>query len=232
MCPLAKPNATVESLTTQIFDLIDEVKYEPILMGSNITTDVVGVTELLGGINSALRVQIAYAPILAGYLNAVLERNFTAYHIYQPLLLGETSLIPPSSDAVSNIRCTDSAYRAENLDDVLPRVEKLLESGRLSGDVYTSSYLQCARWRLNAKGRYEGDFRAKTKNPMLIIGSPYDLRTPVVSAFNVSEGFEGSVVLQHNGLGVSNCQSSNPAYSSLLTMIIALRVVLSRSVRN
>lgn len=56
---------------------------------------------------------------------------------------------------------------------------------------------------MKGKEQYTGDYKAKTKNPILIIGSLYDLRTPLVSAKNASAGFEGSVVLQHNGLGLS-----------------------------
>jgi len=48
-----------------------------------------------------------------------------------------------------------------------------------------------------------GDFRVKTKNPVLLIGSTYDPVTPIASAHNVSAGFEGSVVLERGGFGVS-----------------------------
>jgi hypothetical protein len=61
----------------------------------------------------------------------------------------------------------------------------------------------CSQWKIQAKERYEGDFRAKTRNPVLLIGSPYDGRTPISGAFAANKTLEGSVVLQHNGLGVS-----------------------------
>ena len=203
MCPLASKGSTVANLTTQISDLLDAVKFEPIVLGNNITTDVVTAAEIVGGINIALRIAIDYAIPLAGYLNAILDRNSTAYHIYRPIVLFGTESTSAASDAVLAIRCSDSVFRTDNLDTLKPRVERLLSESRFFGDSYTASYMQCAQWPFHAKGRYEGEFTAKTKNPALIIGSQYDLRTPLVSAQNVSAGLEGSVVLQHNGLGVS-----------------------------
>lgn len=58
------------------------------------------------------------------------------------------------------------------------------------------------QWKLEAKERYTGDFRVKTKHPMLVIGNTYDPTTPLRSARNISESFEGSVVLEHGGYGV------------------------------
>ena len=37
----------------------------------------------------------------------------------------------------------------------------------------------------------------------MFVGGPFDPVTPLISAYNMSTGFEGSVVLQHNGYGVS-----------------------------
>ena len=56
---------------------------------------------------------------------------------------------------------------------------------------------------VQAKERYTAGFdNIRTKNPFLFVGSPFDPLTPLASARNVSAGFEGSVVLQHNGYGV------------------------------
>lgn len=59
----------------------------------------------------------------------------------------------------------------------------------------------CAQWPYSAKERYEGDFQVKTKNPVLILGNTGDAFTPLVSAYNLSSGFEGSVVLEIDGYG-------------------------------
>ena len=61
----------------------------------------------------------------------------------------------------------------------------------------------CAQWQFVGKDRYEGDFRVKTKKPILFIGNTYDPVTPLASAKAMSEKFEGSVVLERGGYGVS-----------------------------
>lgn len=201
-CALYRPNTTVEGLTNRIYNLIDQVRSEPIVMGSNITTDVVDYNQLKLTLDNALRILILYAPALAGYLDSVLERNKTAYQIYQPIAV-PPELPGSASDALLGIRCSDSTFRTDNLKDIVPRIEKMADASRLFGDLYPTSYMFCSRWKMQAKGRYEGNFKTKTKNPMLIIGSPYDIRTPFVSAQKVHELFEGSSLLQHNGYGVS-----------------------------
>jgi hypothetical protein len=158
-----------------------------------------------GGFNEGLRQLIDYAIPMAEYFKAIFTRNTTAYYYWRGQVnhVATASPIPVNVDNVLAIRCSDTVYRAETLDEVRPRVDKLLKSSRLFGDVYTPSLLACSMWRMAAKGRYEGDFHAKTKYPALLIGSPYDARTPLANAQNISASLEGSVVLQHNGLGVS-----------------------------
>jgi pimeloyl-ACP methyl ester carboxylesterase len=204
-CALARPNSTVAGLTGQIHDLLHEVKFEPIVMGSDITTDIVTSATISAAFQTALRIQIAYAIPLAGYLDAIMQRNTTAFHIYTKLLFGDpaTAVAPANPDALSGIRCGDGTFRASTLSDVRPRVDAMLKLSNVFGDVFSFSFIICSLWKIAAKERYSGDFKIKTKNPMLIIGSPFDMRTPLVNAFNASEGFEGSVVLQHNGYGVS-----------------------------
>ncbi|KAF1969104.1 alpha/beta-hydrolase [Bimuria novae-zelandiae CBS 107.79] len=207
VCLLARDNATVASLTTKITDLLDEVRVEPILMGSNVTSELVGPGELISVLNNGFRIAQALAPYIAAWLDAVFRRNLTAYHAARAVLFAGDEAAGPFGGASAGIstiaiRCADSTFRADKLDgEVRRRVEKLESMSHLFGDSYPASYLSCARWKVKGKEQYTGDYKAKTKYPMFIIGSPYDLRTPLSSAKNVSAGFEGSVVLQHNGLG-------------------------------
>jgi hypothetical protein len=76
------------------------------------------------------------------------------------------------------------------------------------GDVATVTISTCAQWDFEAKERYGGDFRVKTSFPPLIIGNTWDPVTPLKSARNVTALFEGSVLLQHNGHGVSDAWSN------------------------
>jgi hypothetical protein len=68
-------------------------------------------------------------------------------------------------------------------------------------DGFISKLCPCAEWKMTAKERHEGDFKAKTNFPILFVNGEYDPCTPLSSAFDISELFEGSVVLTHAGMG-------------------------------
>lgn len=104
--------------------------------------------------------------------------------------------------ALMGIRCVDRTARASSLDEFLPVVERLGETSRIYGDATVALNMQCARWKIEPKERFEGDFQVKTKNPILLLSNTYDSHTPIISARNVSSGFEDSVVLEINGYGV------------------------------
>ncbi|CAO2658414.1 Nn.00g061370.m01.CDS01 [Neocucurbitaria sp. VM-36] len=200
-CPLASKGSTADELFTIINDLGEQVRREPITLGSNITTDVVTFSQISSSLDSSLRISLEYAPYLAGYLNAILDRNATAYHAFRAFIVPDMPSPLSGVQGTFGIRCSDTVFRAHELADVEARADKVLAGSRLFGGGYGSGYMMCSQWRFNAKGRYEGDFKAKTKNPALIIGSPFDLRTPLKSAVNASASLEGSVVLQHKGHG-------------------------------
>lgn len=218
-CALYRPDATVASLKKKIVDLVAEVKVKPILMGNNITTDLVGPYQVKYAIEGPLRQMLQLGPISATYLDAILERKAEIYKKVQPFIAVDILAVPGSfGDTVANIRCSDNVFRTNKLSDLEPLLQKSLNASLLYGDIYPTSYAGCAQWKIKAKGRYEGDFKTKTKNPMLIIGSPYDLRTPFVSAQKAHKLFEGSALLQHNGYGVSLlivCTALNIAKVSL-----------------
>jgi hypothetical protein len=203
-CVLADEGVTVQNLSDRLYSLKEEVKFRPIILGSNITTDLVTVRDVIEGFSGPLRALINSAVPLAEYLNAIFTRNATGYRQWRPVVNPVATINPGllNFDNSQAIRCSDAVYRADTLEEIQPRVDKLLNASRLFGDAYTPGYLGCSQWKMNAKGRYEGDWHAKTRYPVMLIGSPYDMRTPLVGAQNMSAGLEGSVVLQHNGLGV------------------------------
>lgn len=209
-CALYRTNETVANLNKKIRDLAEEIKFQPLVMGPNITTDVVTLPNLKTAIDTPLRIQIEYASSLSYYLDSIFSRNLTQYRLSRSVVVTDSTAVPgPTIDAIQNIRCTDSSYRSENFTDVKARVRKAEDLSYLYGDTYPSAFTTCARWLFKSKGRYNGDFKTKTKNPLLIIGSPYDLRTPINGAQTAHDLFEGSALLQHNGYGVSHPSSRN-----------------------
>lgn len=105
--------------------------------------------------------------------------------------------------AVMGIHCGDRTVRLSSFEEFLPVVDQLYNTSKLFGDGTPAITAICAQWKMTAKQVYEGDFQAKTKNPVLFIGNTGDGFTPLTSAYNVSSGFKDSVVLEVDGYGVS-----------------------------
>jgi hypothetical protein len=118
-----------------------------------------------------------------------------------PLVFPET-LFP---EQIQAIRCSDSAFRAANLTDVLPLAGEFFGRSEFVGDILVAAQvLPCSRWPFRAKEIYNGGFKnIATRHPIMFIGNTFDPITPLVSARNASAAFDGSKVLAQNGYGVS-----------------------------
>ena len=143
-------------------------------------------------------------PSLAATLDVLFSGNATA--IAAQLMAG--SAVPPvpapDADAIIGIKCSDKLVRQDTLEEAMPGIEARQALSRIGGDIADFSAIQCARWEMDAKERYQGDFQVKPANPILLISTSADPITPLVSAKNMSAGFEGSVVLEQGGFGVSH----------------------------
>ncbi|WDK12888.1 hypothetical protein CGRA01v4_04169 [Colletotrichum graminicola] len=146
------------------------------------------------------------------FLNLVSESKL------RPLVLGATSWnhaiimlalrgviadIGANDDSPFGIQCIDKLPRTNDSDEFLPVVDRVVGSSRSIGHYGVAVQMLCAQWRIEARETYKGDFKVNTKNPLLIFSNTLDPATPLRSALNVSETFEGSVFLQSEGLGVS-----------------------------
>lgn len=174
-------------------------------MGPNVTTDIVTYEKIAEASDTALRMGLSSGSYLAGYLNSIMirdtpEYNHTQYLVDRSFIIQDA---PINADNTQLIRCSDAMFRADELANIQDRVQYITELGDWNSDYIIASFIICTLWKVQAKERYEGDFKAKTKKPVLLIGSPYDNRTPISGAYAANKTLEGSVVLQHNGLGVS-----------------------------
>jgi len=174
-------------------------------MGPNVTTDIVTYEKIAEASDTALRMGLASGSFLAGYLNSVIirdtpEYNHTQYLVDRSFIIQDAAV---NADNTQLIRCSDALSGADELADIEERVQHITELSDWNSDYIIGSYIMCSLWKVRAKERYEGDFSAKTKHPVLLIGSPHDVRTPISGAYAANKTLEESVVLQHNGLGVS-----------------------------
>ncbi|KAI4698344.1 uncharacterized protein J4E84_001480 [Alternaria hordeiaustralica] len=204
-CPLFRPNISSDSLYDQILHLSEEAKREPIVMGPNVTTDIVTYEKIAEASDTALRMGLASGSYLAGYLNSIMIRDTSEYN-HSQYLINRSFIVQDAAINADNtqlIRCSDAMFRADELADIEERVRHITKLSDWNSDYVIGAYIMCSLWKVQAKERYEGDFKAKTRYPVLLIGSPYDVRTPISGAYAAKKTLDGSVVLQHNGLGVS-----------------------------
>jgi hypothetical protein len=132
-------------------------------------------------------------------------------------------------DALLGIKCGEKFPRRSSLAELLPDLIERHQMSRL-GDAIDAQPVFCSQWKMEAKERYGGDFKVKTRNPVLLIGNTFDPVTPIVGARNMSLGFEGSVVMEHNGYGVSELR----CFQSLLLLAncYGLFVFVGREILN
>lgn len=118
--------------------------------------------------------------------------------------------------ALVGIHCSDRVNRVSSLKDFLPTTQRLGNISRIMGPPEIPVAMVCAQWKIDAKERYKGNFQVAPRKPVLLVGNSYDGHTPIVSARNVSSGFQGSTVLEVNGYGVSNGSILSTALGSCL----------------
>ena len=136
-------------------------------------------------------------------MDALIARDpakFTKAQAALPVTFGEAL---GGDESATGIHCGDKGPRAKSLEDVMPGIQALGNTSRLIGPTVMGLVTTCAQWRYQAKERYQGDFRVKTRHPVLVIGNTWDPATPLRSARNISATLEGSVVLEQHGYGVS-----------------------------
>ncbi|KAF3480031.1 uncharacterized protein GIQ15_07007 [Arthroderma uncinatum] len=194
-CALASPNAMADGLETKVYSFLDDIKYQPLVFNGTLIDHSV--------VKNLIRPTLynpATWPIFSMALDSLLSGNLTKFSQLA------TSLSPPweggiPTESPFGIPCSDKDIGKDSFDEIIPTLEALNKKSKLLGQVGTALAMVCAQWRIKAKERYEGDFKVKTKHPMLVIGNTYDPATPLVSARNASATFQNSILLEHGGYG-------------------------------
>lgn len=121
---MAREGITAETLSAEIDQLLETIKYRPLGLGSNSTDDVVeyGLMEAL--IINGLRTPPTGWPALAGYFDAILKRNLTAYHEFRDRLSGGDASAAFGFEANPGIQCSDVSLRTDNLTSLLPLIQE------------------------------------------------------------------------------------------------------------
>jgi hypothetical protein len=197
-------NGTAQDLEQRFWDLLYRVKFRPIAVG-RFKLDYPLLKIIVA---QALYDSIAW-PAVATLLQGLFDGETTPamesiIAAYQPTTLEGRLRSLAMVNPLTGIHCSDRIPRVKTLDQIVPTVERLYNVSKFYGDQATLLELYCARWGFEAKERYIGDFHVRTAFPMLVVSTRYDAQTPLISAYNVSSGFEDSRVLEIDGYGHSS----------------------------
>ena len=194
-------------MSQRIESLIEDLKVVPLALGPSSTIGAVTYGMVKSAIVSALYFPFTWSS-LAELLAAVVEGNASAFASATVPGYSPPSLFPnlAGPEVQNGIQCADKPFRYDDVTDMLPVLDRFKAESWIRGDGDIAiQALQCARWKFTSKERYEGSFdNIKTRYPALVVGNSIDPTTPLASARNLSEGLEGSVLLQNNGYGVSS----------------------------
>ena len=111
------------------------------------------------------------------------------------------------------IHCGDRIPRTDNIEDITPALKQQISESYYGG-LNAGTQAICAQWPWKAKEVYQGNFEAKTKHPLLVLSNSLDGQTPLLSAQNMSAGFEGAVVLENDAVGHATLNYPNSCIAS------------------
>lgn len=205
-CAFAHRGKTAADLEEIFWSFYDYLRYNPIGLGTTIidhyfligqAAEAIHGSNLWPDFTKALDMIMGppekYDPeFLAGFIGAKDAPN--------PIAVYGAEL---ASEALLGIHCSDRVNRISTLKEYFPVQERLRNISRLMGGTDAPISMGCAQWKFDAKERYCGDFKAESRKPVLLVGNTFDGHTPIVSARNVSSGFNNSAVLEVRGYGVS-----------------------------
>lgn len=203
MCALAQLTMDAGELSEKVYGLIYHLKYNPFVTGPDAVSDIIDYTFLKNAIQSVI-INPSTWPLFSTGLHGLLTENITEARTLSFFTAPQPTIFPNNGkEATPAIRFSDVPRERVNttsFDDIL---EEFYATSKLLGDFFSSLPPSYRDWPFRAKGAYLGDFRVKTRNPLLFVGGALDPLTPLPNAYNASAGFEGSVVLEHGGYGVS-----------------------------
>ncbi|KAH7400966.1 hypothetical protein DE146DRAFT_654534 [Phaeosphaeria sp. MPI-PUGE-AT-0046c] len=202
-CALASANRSAAQLEAAFYSWLYKVKEVP--LGDNYST-LIDYTSIKGFVRQAL-----YSPGGWGQTSLILGKLYEGKVTEALALLAESYPVAAGAEpqdkvdtsATSNlgIRGVDKTVRVQTLKEYMPSIEKILNSSRIIGDISAYSQMAVTQWKTSAVEIYGGDFKVKTKNPVLVTSNSFDPLAPLRAAKRLSGLLEGSSLLINNGYG-------------------------------
>lgn len=197
-CPLAANNATATAIEASVYQLSEELKYRPIYSNGSI----IDYNAFRSLVRFALYSPEAW-PALAAGIRGLQEGDTTA-----AVAATAPPIVGAGDESPFGIHCADkdAPHRGtDTVDPLIPVLHEYQAQSRMVGDLVSSLSIICALWQTPAKETADRALftHVRTRHPLLFVGNSFDPATPLRSAVNSSSIFEDSVVLEHQGHGVS-----------------------------
>ena len=202
---LAQDGKSAEELSQKFYHLLSQLKYNPIADGTGqlvfrLLQDYIAYlcfdyTFLKGLVTTSIQDTIGWRSC-ADALHGLLTNKLTLVRDSATLFNTSAKPIFPNNgiDAFLRIFGSDAAFQTNKLSDLKTITDAANKKSWIYGDSIPYQFAATFQWPFQAKERYEGTFQVKPAKPVLIIGSPYDPLTPLISARNLSAGLKNSVL--------------------------------------
>jgi hypothetical protein len=197
-CGFSNRIRTADDIEKDIYNVLEDLKREPLVHGTMIIDPTLIRTMIRFGLYSPSNFKA-----LSIALNALLPpSNLTLFQAIHEQLPGSSVDSLVADESPYAIHCGDKNAPQRTFKEMEEVFEAMSNESRIIGSSGIVLAQICSNWRISAKERYQGDFNANTRHPMLVIGNTFDPTTPLRSAQNVSAGFNNSVLVENGGFGV------------------------------
>ncbi|KAJ7499674.1 TAP-like protein-domain-containing protein [Mycena latifolia] len=211
-CPFFSPTAA--EISENVDKLYTSLRDRPIPVRTNVSFGLVDYSVMRRVIFQALRTPYATFPALAQALADLSAGNATAlFNLSEEPPFGcacneSQYRFESVSDTGTAVRCNDGKRMYSTYEDILAHYETMREMSEWA-DVWEPIRMGCLAWPGFPKDNFRGPFIANTSFPLLLVGNTADPVTPLWSAYKMSKGFNGSVVLTQDSTG--HCSISGPS---------------------
>jgi hypothetical protein len=142
-------------------------------------------------------------PAFSTAVKSLYEGNVTAAYLALGGVGNPSAGIQSTPEANFGIRGADKTVRRHILSDMSPSINKILGTSQSIGDISALVTMVVAQWKVDAVEVYGGDFKVKTRTPVLVTSNTWDPVAPLEAAEKLNGLLGGSGLLVNDGYGVS-----------------------------
>ena len=187
-----------QSAAERVNGLFARLKRAPIPAPAASPSGKLTYNDLLVSQFNRLRIPATW-PQDASDLDAAVNGDGSALATEARTLLTPAGLRGATTSAA--ISCADAPARMQ-LRSWPQVIGHLTRTDRLYGPVLGWwLWAPCAAWPVRGQDNYRGPWNAKTKNPILLIGTRHDPSTPYINAVRSARRLGNAVLLTHEGYG-------------------------------